>query len=41
MIFQDFQLFPHLTALGNVIEAPMRVLGRGRAEVGEARHGSC
>jgi polar amino acid transport system ATP-binding protein len=32
MIFQDFQLFPHLTALGNVIEAPTQVLGRGRAE---------
>lgn len=28
MIFQDFQLFPHLTVLGNVIEAPVRVLGR-------------
>src|SRR5262249_30366623 len=27
MIFQDFQLFPHLTALQNVIEAPTRVLG--------------
>ncbi|HJT33066.1 MAG TPA: amino acid ABC transporter ATP-binding protein [Pirellulales bacterium] len=26
MIFQDFQLFPHLTALENVIEAPLRVL---------------
>jgi ABC-type polar amino acid transport system ATPase subunit len=26
MIFQDFQLFPHLTALQNVIEAPMQVL---------------
>lgn len=26
MVFQDFQLFPHLTALGNVIEAPLRVL---------------
>src|SRR5262245_7844282 len=25
MVFQDFQLFPHLTALGNVIEAPIRV----------------
>jgi polar amino acid transport system ATP-binding protein len=32
MVFQDFQLFPHLTALGNVTEAPVRVLGRGRAE---------
>lgn len=27
MIFQDFQLFPHLTALQNVMEAPRRVLG--------------
>lgn len=27
MIFQDFQLFPHLTALGNVVEAPIHVLG--------------
>lgn len=26
MIFQDFQLFPHLTALENVIEAPIQVL---------------
>jgi polar amino acid transport system ATP-binding protein len=25
MIFQDFQLFPHLTALQNVMEAPIRV----------------
>ncbi len=30
MIFQDFQLFPHLTALGNIIEAPVRVLGLNR-----------
>lgn len=27
MIFQDFQLFPHLTAIGNVMEAPQQVLG--------------
>jgi ABC-type polar amino acid transport system ATPase subunit len=27
MIFQDFQLFPHLTALENVIEAPVQVRG--------------
>ncbi len=33
MIFQDFQLFPHLTALDNVMEAPLRVLRRPRAEV--------
>ena len=26
MVFQDFQLFPHLSVLGNVIEAPIRVL---------------
>lgn len=27
MIFQDFQLFPHMTVLQNVIEAPRRVQG--------------
>ena len=32
MIFQDFQLFPHLTALQNVIEAPVQVLHRSPAE---------
>jgi ABC-type polar amino acid transport system ATPase subunit len=32
MVFQDFQLFPHLTALGNVVEAPLRVRGLGREE---------
>jgi ABC-type polar amino acid transport system ATPase subunit len=26
MLFQEFNLFPHMTALGNCIEAPMRVL---------------
>lgn len=26
MVFQDFQLFPHLTALQNIIEAPVHVL---------------
>jgi ABC-type polar amino acid transport system ATPase subunit len=36
MVFQDFQLFPHLTALQNVIEAPVHVLGLSRAEA-EAR----
>jgi polar amino acid transport system ATP-binding protein len=25
MVFQRFNLFPHLTALGNVVEAPVRV----------------
>ncbi len=33
MIFQDFQLFPHLTALGYVMEPPVRVLRRPRPEV--------
>ena len=32
MIFQDFQLFPHLNVLQNVIEAPMRVLGQRRRD---------
>jgi ABC-type polar amino acid transport system ATPase subunit len=32
MLFQDFNLFPHMTALGNCIEAPMRVLRLSRAE---------
>ncbi|MGH7212328.1 MAG: ATP-binding cassette domain-containing protein, partial [Acetobacteraceae bacterium] len=26
MVFQSFNLFPHLTALGNIIEAPVHVL---------------
>lgn len=33
MIFQDFQLFPHLTALQNVMEAPLRVLKQPPADV--------
>jgi ABC-type polar amino acid transport system ATPase subunit len=32
MIFQDFQLFPHLSVLDNVIEAPIRVAGLPRKE---------
>jgi ABC-type polar amino acid transport system ATPase subunit len=32
MIFQDFQLFPHLTALQNVIEAPRCVLKLSKAD---------
>jgi len=35
MIFQDFQLFPHMTALGNVVEAPVQVLGVKREEAVE------
>lgn len=38
MVFQDFQLFPHLTALGNVAEAPRTVLGLPAREAeGQAR----
>jgi polar amino acid transport system ATP-binding protein len=33
MIFQDFQLFSHLSALHNVMEAPLRVLRQPLAEV--------
>ena len=32
MIFQDFQLFPHLTALQNVMESPRCVLKLGKSE---------
>ncbi|MEX2228340.1 MAG: amino acid ABC transporter ATP-binding protein [Dehalococcoidia bacterium] len=35
MVFQRFNLFPHLTALGNVTEAPVHVLGLSRAEARE------
>jgi polar amino acid transport system ATP-binding protein len=38
MVFQRFNLFPHMTALENVIEAPMRVKGVNRdAAVSRAR----
>jgi polar amino acid transport system ATP-binding protein len=32
MVFQRFNLFPHMTALGNVIEAPIRVKGLSKSE---------
>uniref|UniRef100_UPI0038992F1F amino acid ABC transporter ATP-binding protein n=1 Tax=Falsigemmobacter faecalis TaxID=2488730 RepID=UPI0038992F1F len=32
MVFQNFNLFPHLTVLQNITEAPIRVRGLGRAE---------
>lgn len=32
MVFQNFNLFPHMTALENCIEAPIRVLGMSRSE---------
>ncbi|CDN94882.1 ectoine/hydroxyectoine ABC transporter ATP-binding protein EhuA [Agrobacterium tumefaciens] len=36
MVFQSFNLFPHMTVLRNIVEAPVRVLGISRAEA-EAR----
>jgi polar amino acid transport system ATP-binding protein len=35
MVFQHFELFPHLTALGNVSLAPRRILGEKRAPAHE------
>lgn len=35
MVFQRFNLFPHLTALGNVMEAPVQVLGKSKDEARE------
>jgi ABC-type polar amino acid transport system ATPase subunit len=35
MVFQQFNLFPHLNALENVMLAPMRVLGLSRAQARE------
>ncbi|MHB1614164.1 MAG: amino acid ABC transporter ATP-binding protein [Actinomycetes bacterium] len=35
MVFQHFNLFPHMTALGNVMEAPIRVRREPKAEVRE------
>lgn len=32
MVFQHFNLFPHMTALGNVVEGPIQVRGMGKAE---------
>ncbi|MFD0483568.1 amino acid ABC transporter ATP-binding protein [Kineococcus sp. GCM10028916] len=35
MVFQRFNLFPHLTALENVVEAPIRVRGLSRKQAHE------
>ncbi len=32
MVFQAFNLFPHLTVIGNIIEAPVQVLGWPRKD---------
>ena len=35
MVFQQFNLFPHMSALRNIAESPMRVLGISREEAEE------
>jgi polar amino acid transport system ATP-binding protein len=35
MVFQRFNLFPHMTALENVMEAPVRVKGRSKSDARE------
>ncbi|WP_269748006.1 ectoine/hydroxyectoine ABC transporter ATP-binding protein EhuA [Agromyces laixinhei] len=35
MVFQQFNLFPHMTVLENVIEAPIHVLGLSKADATE------
>jgi len=35
MVFQQFNLFPHMTVLGNIIEAPMQVQKKSKAEAVE------
>lgn len=32
MVFQQFNLFPHMTVLGNIIEAPVRVKGESATQ---------
>ncbi len=39
IVFQAFNLFPHLRVLDNITLAPRRVLGRSRAEAEEAGRG--
>jgi polar amino acid transport system ATP-binding protein len=38
MVFQHFNLFPHMTALGNVMAGPTIVGGMGRAAAAEIAH---
>ena len=35
MVFQQFNLFPHMTVLENIVEAPVRVLAMNNAEAAE------
>jgi polar amino acid transport system permease protein len=38
MVFQNFNLFPHLTAIENIVEAPVHARGAGRADAAIAAH---
>lgn len=38
MVFQQFNLFPHMTALENVMSGPVYALGRPREEAQQAAH---
>jgi polar amino acid transport system ATP-binding protein len=38
MVFQRFNLFPHMTSVQNVVEAPIRVKGESRGDVRERAH---
>ena len=35
LVFQNFNLFPHFSVLQNITEAPVRVLGKTKAEANE------
>ncbi|MEJ6400981.1 amino acid ABC transporter ATP-binding protein [Nicoliella lavandulae] len=35
MVFQSFNLFPHLTVIKNVMEGPVQVLGKSKAEASQ------
>ncbi|WP_307437717.1 amino acid ABC transporter ATP-binding protein [Labrys monachus] len=38
MVFQNFNLFPHMSVLSNIIDAPMRIRGETRAAATERAH---
>jgi polar amino acid transport system ATP-binding protein len=38
MVFQNFNLFPHMSVVDNIIDAPMRVRGEKRADAVEHAH---
>ena len=39
MVFQSFNLFPHMTAIENIVEAPIRVMGMTKDEAYERAQG--